>query len=757
MLVSETVLGVIHRVVGLQYGRHQAAAPRRGIRILAQILILWSRHASGGGAADPQAMNGRPPTHGRSSEASRTAALVLPLHPPMFGYAFDMLQSLIWCGQLSRFDVFLVFSSDEDRGRWRTRLSAATSNGSNVLHFRRKDEERSLTASLHELVSVGLPSTEVKPVTFKKLFGLEHVFHSTSHEYAIALDADAVFQSTRNFGERLHGWARSRTVFGSSGYTSPGYEKIMNASCAAVGLQAPRPAGSLRSPYLWWSDAPIFERRDAVSFLERMKQTLWWNNNDSARFVFDHAAYLCFLIQLKGWHLHDGVGNLGEATFEEASSAQQAAAVREAASNYQFTWSRDPNEDRLLQFHVDRLPDSNAPESQRFQRSRACEPEGSMPRSWTAPTCCCWKHRPSHSACARLCGPVSSYRRHFGDCRRMPDATSSSPGVAKVTRVKQRVLLALIGQARTFRLTAPRLFDLVIRPNEADHEFDIAVHTDFAPASCATACAPKNYYWVNFTTAGSAQELDAALRTAYGASGQVKRVDLSANESHGEVATAFAWRILRALAAAHAIDVGYDNARSGGRASSAIATGTSTSASASVVPFAFCIVMRLDVVLVRELLLQRYASRLIRQPSILEGGGNGIYSITSNHTNLGSHDHHRDTDYVMIGSAACLATLARLHAESDDWKSRLRGFRTNLPALERLRNATGLLPGRPRAALFQNYSIVQHRKLMYLWKHGCGLDVRMFADDGIFAAIVRPGGEDIFGRPISDLRVRQIQ
>ena len=287
----------------------------------------------------------------------------------MFGYAFDLLQSIIWCDQLSRFDVFLVFSSEVDRGTWRKRLSTATS-GSQILRFRSQDEETSLNTSLHELVSTGWSGANGKPVTFKKLFGLEHVFHFTSHQYAIALDADAIFQSTRDFRQRLHGWSRSRTVIGSSGYTSPWFEQIMNESCAAVGVQAPRPAGSLRTPYIWWSDAPVYERRDAIDFLQRIKQSTWWNNHDLTWAVFDHAAYLCYLVQLKGWHLHDAVQNLGEIILEEASSAQQAAVTMEAAGNYQFTWSRDPNEDRLLQFHVDRLPDASAPAVQTFKRSR---------------------------------------------------------------------------------------------------------------------------------------------------------------------------------------------------------------------------------------------------------------------------------------------------------------------------------------------------------------------------------------------------
>lgn len=312
--------------------------------------------------------------------------------------------------------------------------------------------------------------------------------------------------------------------------------------------------------------------------------------------------------------------------------------------------------------------------------------------------------------------------------------------MADVHEQPPRILLALLGQVRTFQLTAPRLFDLVIRPNAADYEFDIVVHTEFAPPSCATSCGPKAYYWQNYTMASSALELEAQLRAVYGVSGQLSSIHFSEQK---DASTAYAWRILRSLHTAGAIGgLGEDGSNGNGN-------GTQS----SVVPFAFCMVLRLDVVLTRELFLHSLAPRLTAAVATPAAASerNGIFSITSNHTNHGSHDHNRDIDYGMLGSPSCLATMARIYAEPTRWKPRLSSIRTNLHALERLRSATGLEPGRPRAATFQNFSIEHHQALLYLWRRGCGLDVRTFAEAGVFAMIVRPGGEDIFGRPIPGL------
>lgn len=312
----------------------------------------------------------------------------------------------------------------------------------------------------------------------------------------------------------------------------------------------------------------------------------------------------------------------------------------------------------------------------------------------------------------------------------MPNATRS------------RVLLALAGQARTFHKTAPRLFALLVRPNEPHFEFDIYINTELGPPSCATSCEPfhglKARLWKGFSGLQSATELTAQLRAAYDVHGQLRGITF--DQAPVNSTWYFAMRTLHLLQAARADD---------GQPPAAAAAADH----AFVRPYAFCILARLDVVLTRALPLLPFAHRLQASSAWPAAGTaterNGLFSVTSSYIWPSSHDHERDTDYMLLGSARCLAMISGVAVDPTRWgTATLDEVRVTPAALARLRRATGLKPGRPWAAMSQNYSRLAHRRLLWLRSSGCGLDVGMFANAGIFAHLVRPGGVDALGAAI---------
>jgi hypothetical protein len=66
-----------------------------------------------------------------------------------------------------------------------------------------------------------------------------------------------------------------------------------------------------------------------------------------AKYVFEHAAYMCFKAHVVNWTVLATVAHL-----EKASARDQELAHE--LRDYRFTWARQPAPNRLLRFHLDR-------------------------------------------------------------------------------------------------------------------------------------------------------------------------------------------------------------------------------------------------------------------------------------------------------------------------------------------------------------------------------------------------------------------
>jgi hypothetical protein len=320
----------------------------------------------------------------------------------------DLLRSFAACEQTERFDIFNVYSSAADRAAWEEASS-----------------ELPVAARVQNML-VHIDSSEPNPPTIKKLRALEHFVrrrrgaHAGVYQHVMVTDADMLFQCTTDFTPRLGARVLGETVPAIGKTMRAAQWHITNASCSAVGIDLAsevarhedEPSRRLDS-FLWWGDAPVYDLYDADDFLDRMD---WKQIHDPL--VFDHLAYLCYKIYVGNWTIlrSDRVSEAAPTAlqiygFEEGSTADQDVfrmqtrpawakgatakgrqeAVHDAVGynvrktrGYPWLWSRDPSQDRLLQFHVDR-------EDAQFPLSDGCgafkKHERSGPRgTWDMPS-----------------------------------------------------------------------------------------------------------------------------------------------------------------------------------------------------------------------------------------------------------------------------------------------------------------------------------------------------------------------------------
>jgi len=276
-------------------------------------------------------------------------AIAVTVHPPKFAYALDMVDSWETCGQHAHFVMVIVFSSDADLGSFRLMLQ----------------RDRGLSARLGTLITQGAlrflvvslvghnfdlsdaefmrdPSkTPRNPIRmFKGFRSLIYIFDTLPQiTHALLLDADTEFTSTANWEDYFETWSRQRLVLGGLVQKNEDHD----ANCEAIGIHNSKP-----SLYYWWQDAPVYERTDFQDFVRRV-------NLDNASIVpWDHIAYGCFNVEVRGWTPINVSAVLGHVyTTQKANLSEQELVVQKTAY-HSFLWSRVRTESRLLQFHIDR-------------------------------------------------------------------------------------------------------------------------------------------------------------------------------------------------------------------------------------------------------------------------------------------------------------------------------------------------------------------------------------------------------------------
>ena len=262
-------------------------------------------------------------------------AIVMPLHPPPFKYAAHFADSMLRERQARCYEWHPVFSTQTDKAAFVEKFASTRANGSLIL-----------TSSLRWQPLVIRPDARNPPVS-KRLHGLRMVFQQQRHDYAIGIDAESEFRAAEPFDWAFASWSARRAVLGarinSSNWRCGLQATIAKASCAAVGQPS-------QGYYYWWTDMPIYERRDFPLFFDAYR----W---DRLRYhAFCHFSYLCWKVGVSGWAIRDLAPTVPDAC---RGTDHLPLRIQERLSqqlNHSFAWAVGPSRhgSRLLRYHLDR-------------------------------------------------------------------------------------------------------------------------------------------------------------------------------------------------------------------------------------------------------------------------------------------------------------------------------------------------------------------------------------------------------------------
>ena len=252
----------------------------------------------------------------KRATASDLVALVMPVHPKHFPYGIHFVHSMLLCKQSTSFyRLFPVFSNMQHLHSFKSTMEQKASSWCELREAAtRQPEEAAAVAvwtcskGLQRISALVVEHRCNNPdrvgkyvrdgqcthggyadgvVSAKKLGALRQIFgrvaRTSPFRFAMTIDSEFEFQSTRSYMRALDGWSAAKQVVAVHlSHCNPTQHYITNMSCAAVGV-APQPY------YYWWTTAPIYERTDFDAFYNSLNHSL----AESSYLVFEHNSYLC--------------------------------------------------------------------------------------------------------------------------------------------------------------------------------------------------------------------------------------------------------------------------------------------------------------------------------------------------------------------------------------------------------------------------------------------------------------------------------
>jgi hypothetical protein len=306
--------------------------------------------------------------------SSVSVAIVMPLHEPKFPQAKRFVDSLVACGQARDFAFYPVLSDNSTTLKLLHYFSLSSSYDLTSMvnrpiivthpegHWCFKGLRETSGCNRHKPEHGCMFSTTACICARKKLLAMKLIFTSPkyTHQYALSIDGDSEFQSRENFTSWFMQWSVSKEVIGwpvekipplvveqKRGVKSKWTKELLNLWWAR-GVAAS--CNSIHQPnfnaWTWWGNAPVYERKDFEDFFNRIDFESYLLNYG---LMFDHMAYMCYKVGVKGWKL-----KLVETSLEFASVAEQDAIATTTSFPPYFLWSMEVSQNRLLRYNMDR-------------------------------------------------------------------------------------------------------------------------------------------------------------------------------------------------------------------------------------------------------------------------------------------------------------------------------------------------------------------------------------------------------------------
>jgi hypothetical protein len=191
-------------------------------------------------------------------------ALVIPIHPKHYDVIYNLIDKMY--ENKNVMDIFLVFSSDEDYGK-----------------FERKDK-------VNKIVLLPGHKTDCI-VTYKKFFALEQLRKKKKYDYFIVCDAE-ISIIPENFNEenilkKIEKIYENKIVYAGGKDLNEITKESANLFREEDRLKKLTKDFTL---YYWWSDLPTYKREHLKDFFSKIDYSnINWSH-------FDHLIYLNYLI-----------------------------------------------------------------------------------------------------------------------------------------------------------------------------------------------------------------------------------------------------------------------------------------------------------------------------------------------------------------------------------------------------------------------------------------------------------------------------
>lgn len=267
-----------------------------------------------------------------------------PIHRKGFPYGIDYVRSY---NKFYNDDhLYLVFSTKEEMDDFRVAVGPG---------------------ARYRPVLCTEPLTYSKPISQKKLFGVNHVFQTTAFNRVAVTDVDCVFVKQVDY-DRLVVDRLDRGKFFASRSSNPGIvDKVGRA--AASKFFMPSDVTRLETltngftDYFWFNDIPVYSREHFTSFTQYINYPSTVSKLEYTTFDFLLYAYYLLLrshatiehISVDG--KHPPIQDRG--SFIEAQHTFDPSYFKQAIEQFRPMWLVDliesNNKDVMIRLHVDRV------------------------------------------------------------------------------------------------------------------------------------------------------------------------------------------------------------------------------------------------------------------------------------------------------------------------------------------------------------------------------------------------------------------
>ena len=231
------------------------------------------------------------------------------------------------------------------------------------LIFSEKDEVTKFDCDYDVNKVVCTEKLNARPITQKKLWGVQHIFDNYQHNNVIVVDIDSFVIDSKDIDTLVNYRLDRKTVYASRSSNANIINRI-GRDCATrffnkEDVKKLEDITDGFSLYFWFNDMPVYERRHYFNFLEYINYD---NTKSNLRpSTFDYIIYMYYLLVTDKWSLEEikQAKVTSEGSFVETQLLQDKSVFRDQFREIKPMWIIDPinsndMEDVWMKLHINR-------------------------------------------------------------------------------------------------------------------------------------------------------------------------------------------------------------------------------------------------------------------------------------------------------------------------------------------------------------------------------------------------------------------